>query len=286
VLSLDPRHDLGEVLDHSSQLVGPVALLAREAHKLTRARDNLTALGRPSDRDPAPAPELEQTFVAQDAKRTKHRVRVDTENRGEIARRGQPFTRPRLAVGDCAPNLSRNLNVQLCRLPAIDLDTEHDAIHSSFIGGSFVGVTATRQAEIVSRQPPRRLRERLSALIKEARERARRRRRRIAAAVIVLSAAAILALGGFFKTGYLSHDRNSVKGLTDTGTVLVAKRLILKGTSGSSIAAQNLFTVVTIPKEQIVPRGISDPAVLQGRVAAGDIYQNQQLATSDFTTPH
>ncbi len=62
--------------------------------------------------------------------------------------------------------------------------------------------TATRQAEIVSGRPPRPLRERLSALIKEARERARRRRRRIAAAVIVLSAAAaILVFGGFFKSG-------------------------------------------------------------------------------------
>jgi WD40-like Beta Propeller Repeat len=65
-----------------------------------------------------------------------------------------------------------------------------------------VDATATRQAEIVSRQPPRPLRERLSALIKEARERARRRRRRIAAAVIVLSAAAaLLMFGGFFNTG-------------------------------------------------------------------------------------
>jgi hypothetical protein len=36
----------------------------------------------------------------------------------------------------------------------------------------------------------------------------------------------------------------------------------------------------------MAPTAISDPAVLQGRVAAGDIYQNQQLATSDFTTRH
>jgi hypothetical protein len=60
----DRGRDLGEVFDHSNQLLRAVALLAREAHKLTRARDNLTALGRPSDRDPAPAPELEQPFVA------------------------------------------------------------------------------------------------------------------------------------------------------------------------------------------------------------------------------
>src|SRR2546421_5936903 len=68
--------------------------------------------------------------------------------------------------------------------------------------GSFVDATGTRQAEIVSRRPPPALRERLSALIKEARERGRRRRRRIAAAVIVLSVAvAILVFGGFFNTG-------------------------------------------------------------------------------------
>jgi flagella basal body P-ring formation protein FlgA len=85
---------------------------------------------------------------------------------------------------------------------------------------------------------------------------------------------------------YLSHHRKSVKGSTEPRTVLVAKRLIPKGTSGSSIAAQNLFVVKTIPKVQIAPRAISDPAVLQGRATAADIYPNEQLATSDFTTPH
>jgi hypothetical protein len=98
----------------------------------------------------------------------------------------------------------------------------------------------------------------------------------VAAAVLV----AILLLV------YLSHYRNSVKGSTEPGTVLLAKRLIPKGTSGSSIAAQNLFVVITIPKGQIAPRAISDPAVLQGRVAAADIYPHEQLAAPDFTTPH
>jgi hypothetical protein len=101
--------------------------------------------------------------------------------------------------------------------------------------------------------------------------------------------ASLALAGGLFSQlhgGYPSHDRNSVKGSTEPGTVLVAKRLILKGTSWSSIAAQNLFVVITLPKRQIAPRAISDSAVLQGRVAAGDIYQNQQLETSDFTTAH
>ena len=54
---------------------------------------------------------------------------------------------------------------------------------------------------------------------------------------------------------YLSHHRNSVKGSTEPlETVLVAKRLIPKGTSGSSIAAQNLFLVTTIPKDRSRPK--------------------------------
>ena len=85
---------------------------------------------------------------------------------------------------------------------------------------------------------------------------------------------------------YLSDHGNNVNGSTEPGTVLVATRLIPKGTSGSSITSHNLFVVTTIPKGQIAPRAISDPAVLRGRVAATDIYPRQQLAASDFTTPH
>jgi Flp pilus assembly protein CpaB len=100
--------------------------------------------------------------------------------------------------------------------------------------------------------------------------------------IVVGVAAAVLA--AILLLIYLSHYRNSVKGSTEPVTVLVAKRLIPKGTSGSSIAAQNLFVVTTIPKGQIKLGAISDPAVLQGRVTAADVYPSQQLTTSDFTT--
>jgi pilus assembly protein CpaB len=95
----------------------------------------------------------------------------------------------------------------------------------------------------------------------------------------------VLAGGLFFQLhrgggGAAGHDRNSVKGSTEPGTVLVARRLIPKGTSWSSIAYFNLFAVVTIPKGQIAPGAISDPAVLQGRAAAVDIYPNQQLVAA------
>jgi Flp pilus assembly protein CpaB len=100
--------------------------------------------------------------------------------------------------------------------------------------------------------------------------------------IVVGVAAAVLA--AILLLVYLSHYRNSVKGSTEPVTVLVAKRLIPKGTPGTSIAQQNLFVVTTIPKGQIKLGAISDPALLQGTVAAADIYPSQQLTSGDFTT--
>jgi Flp pilus assembly protein CpaB len=100
--------------------------------------------------------------------------------------------------------------------------------------------------------------------------------------IVIGVAAAVLA--AILLLVYLSHYRSSVKGSTEPVTVLVAKRLIPKGTSGNSIAEQNLFVVTTIPKGQLKIGAISDPAVLQGTVTAADVYPNQQLTTGDFTT--
>jgi Flp pilus assembly protein CpaB len=94
-------------------------------------------------------------------------------------------------------------------------------------------------------------------------------------------AAAVLA--AILLLVYLSHYRSSVKGSTEPVTVLVAKSLIPKGTSGASIASKNLFVVTTIPKGQLKLAAISDPAVLRGSVAAADIYPRQQLTSADFT---
>lgn len=100
--------------------------------------------------------------------------------------------------------------------------------------------------------------------------------------IVVGVAAAVLA--AILLLVYLSHYRSSVKGSTEPVTVLVAKRLIPKGTTGDQIAARNLFVVTTIPKGQLKVGAISDPAVLQGTVTASDVYPNQQLTTDNFTT--
>jgi Flp pilus assembly protein CpaB len=101
--------------------------------------------------------------------------------------------------------------------------------------------------------------------------------------IVIGAAAAVLA--AILLLVYLSHYRSSVKGSTEPVTVLVAKRLIPKGTSGEDLANRNLYVVTTIPKGQLKLGAISDPAVLRGRVTASDINPRQQLTTSDFTTP-
>jgi Flp pilus assembly protein CpaB len=99
--------------------------------------------------------------------------------------------------------------------------------------------------------------------------------------IVVGVAAAVLA--AILLLVYLSHYRSSVKGSTEPVTVLVAKRLIPKGTTGESLATRNLYVVTTIPKGQLKLGAISDPAVLRGRVAAVDINPRQQLTAGDFT---
>src|SRR4051794_11649478 len=99
--------------------------------------------------------------------------------------------------------------------------------------------------------------------------------------IVVGVAAAVLA--AILLLVYLTHYRNSVKGSTEPLTVLVAKRLIPKGTSGAALATKNLFVVTTIPKAQLKLGAISDPAVLRNTIAAADIYPRQQLTSADFT---
>jgi Flp pilus assembly protein CpaB len=81
---------------------------------------------------------------------------------------------------------------------------------------------------------------------------------------------------------YLRSYRSSVKGSSEPTTVLVAKRLIPRGTSGVSVATNGLFIVTTVPKGELKLGALSDPASLRGTVAATDIYPDQQLTQGDF----
>src|SRR5215831_10844480 len=98
-----------------------------------------------------------------------------------------------------------------------------------------------------------------------------------------LALAALAALiAGVAIAVYLNKYRHSINAEGAPVTVLVAKKVIAKGTPGSAIAASGLFQTTTIRESQLRNGALSDPASLRGRVAAQDIYPGQQLTTADF----
>ena len=98
--------------------------------------------------------------------------------------------------------------------------------------------------------------------------------------VAVAGGAAILA--GVFILVYLNRYRHSVKAQGAPVTVLVAKRLIPKGTSGTAALQEGLFSRSTIRESQLRDGALSDAASIRGLVATTDVYAGQQLTATDF----
>jgi len=99
-------------------------------------------------------------------------------------------------------------------------------------------------------------------------------------AILVGAAAAVLAALILFV--YLHAYRNSLNSAKTPTAVLVAKNLIQKGTPGNIIGSSSQFQVASIPRGQLQAGALTDPALLNGRVAATDIYPGQQLTATDF----
>jgi pilus assembly protein CpaB len=100
-------------------------------------------------------------------------------------------------------------------------------------------------------------------------------------AVVIGAIAAVLA--AILLVAYLKSYRSSVKSGTRPMTVLVAKSLIPRGTSGTLIAQQHLYQVTSVPQSQLKALAIADPAALSGSVTAADVFPGQQLTAGDFT---
>jgi len=80
---------------------------------------------------------------------------------------------------------------------------------------------------------------------------------------------------------YLNHYRKGAA--ASTAQVLVAQRLIQKGTSGDLVqTSAGVYKLTSFPKDQLKTGAISDPAALSGTVALIDIAGGQQLTSSDF----
>jgi Flp pilus assembly protein CpaB len=101
-----------------------------------------------------------------------------------------------------------------------------------------------------------------------------------AGTIAVAAGAALLA--GVSIAVYLNRYRHSVSSQGAPVTVLVAKRMVAKGTSGDVVASQGMFTTATLRESQLREGAFSDPAAIRGRVAVRDVYKGQQLTAADF----
>jgi Flp pilus assembly protein CpaB len=98
----------------------------------------------------------------------------------------------------------------------------------------------------------------------------------------LFAALLIALLAGASILTYLNSYRDSLKASGSLVTVLVAKRAIPKGTSGSVVAAKDLYTVTTIRESQLLEGAMSDPATLRSKVATREIFEGAQLTALDF----
>lgn len=95
-------------------------------------------------------------------------------------------------------------------------------------------------------------------------------------------AAAAAALAAIALVAYLNNYKKDVRGGTLPAQVLIADRLIPKGTSGAAVAADRLFRPTTLSENDVKAGALTDAAALAGKVAVRDIYPGQQVTSTDF----
>jgi Flp pilus assembly protein CpaB len=98
----------------------------------------------------------------------------------------------------------------------------------------------------------------------------------IIALVSAVIAAAVLLI-------FMTQYRSSVDGSNKTVTVLVARNLLPKGSSGQVIASQGLFQAVNMRKGQVKDGALTDPAALNGKVTTRQIFSGQQITLHDLS---
>jgi Flp pilus assembly protein CpaB len=93
---------------------------------------------------------------------------------------------------------------------------------------------------------------------------------------------AAAALAGVILLVYASHYRKSVSDSNQPVSVLIAKRLIEKGTSADVIARSRVLETTTLAQKDLQANAVSDLSAMSGRVTVDSIYPGQQITTSDF----
>jgi pilus assembly protein CpaB len=89
-------------------------------------------------------------------------------------------------------------------------------------------------------------------------------------------------LAGLVLLVYLNRYRDSVSASSEPVNVVVARKLIEKGTLGDTVARTQAFEVGDIPRDHVQEGALTDPSALRGRVAATDILPGQQITDASF----
>jgi Flp pilus assembly protein CpaB len=97
-------------------------------------------------------------------------------------------------------------------------------------------------------------------------------------------AATTAALAGIVLLAFISQYKDRVQGGTLERSVLVADRLIPKGTSGAVVVSDGLFKPGKVQEEMLASGALSSGAALTGKVATRDIYPGQQITAADFAS--
>jgi Flp pilus assembly protein CpaB len=101
-------------------------------------------------------------------------------------------------------------------------------------------------------------------------------------AITIAATAAVLA--GIVLLAFTSRYKDRVQGGTVEHSVLVANRLIPKGTSGAVVVSDGLFKPSSVQGQNVASGALASSAALGGKVATRDIYPGQQITAADFAS--
>ena len=99
---------------------------------------------------------------------------------------------------------------------------------------------------------------------------------------IVIVAGTAALLGGIVLMAFISNYRSSLTGADGTVKVLVATKLIEKGSPADAVAADRAYEMKSIAKADVKDGAIRDPGSLEGKVTASNIYPDEQIQASHF----
>jgi Flp pilus assembly protein CpaB len=130
-----------------------------------------------------------------------------------------------------------------------------------------------RRMQTIPAQKPRRPRKRASVDLRKLVS--TRRGSALVAGVSALLATAVIMV-------FLHQYRQSLNAGKQEATVLVARNLIPKGSSGTVIAEKSIFQTAQVRKSDLKSGAVSDPSLFRGKVTSKDVYPGQQLVLGDF----